>query len=251
MFRGVLQQSAHCGVRDKRIASPGALCVSFFCYCSLYYLLMPKRSLWDRTTASRPQYSWPVQVDVVLVSEGTYYEHIRVDKSIILRGQMMPVLDATASGSAVTLLADGITVEGFKIVNACSWPSVSPDMAGIKVLSEGNWIIKNDVSNNFNGILLVGVKNNSILDNTICRNLGYGIRLVKAYGNTICNNSLDGNLLDAFDDGLNFWDGNNYSEFDSSAVGRKDRGDGLSERGYSIPGGRSVDERPRYNNFFS
>jgi nitrous oxidase accessory protein NosD len=56
--------------------------------------------------------------DVVLVSEGTYYEHVRVDKSIILRGQMMPVLDATASGSAITLLADGITVEGFKIVNA-------------------------------------------------------------------------------------------------------------------------------------
>jgi parallel beta-helix repeat protein len=181
--------------------------------------------------------------DVVLVSEGTYHEHIRVDKSIILRGQMMPVLDATASGSAITLLADGITVEGFKIVNAGSWPSASLAEAGIKVLSEGNRIIKNDVSNNFNGILLVGVKNNSILDNTVCRNLGYGIRLEKAYGNTICNNRLEGNLLDAFDDGLNFWDGNYYSEFDN---GRMDRGDGLSEKGYSIPGGRSVDEHPRY-----
>ena len=55
---------------------------------------------------------------LVLVPEGTYYEHVLVDKSIILRGQMMPVLDATASGSAITLLADGITVEGLKIVNA-------------------------------------------------------------------------------------------------------------------------------------
>jgi len=98
---------------------------------------------------------------------------------------MMPVLDATANGSAVTLLADGITVEGFKIVNAGSWPSESPAEAGIKVLSDGNRITKNDVSNNFNGILLAGVKNNSILDNTVCRNLGYGIRLEKAIGNTI------------------------------------------------------------------
>lgn len=185
--------------------------------------------------------------DVVLVSGGTYYEHIRVDKSIILRGQMMPVLDATASGSAITLLADGIMVEGFKIVNAGSWPSESPAEAGIKVLSEGNRIIKNDVSNNFNGILLVGAKNNSILDNTVCRNLGYGIRLEKAFGNTICNNSLEGNSPDAFDEGLNFWDGNYYSDFYNSAVGRMDRGDGLSGRGsYSIPGGRSVDEHPRY-----
>jgi parallel beta-helix repeat protein len=184
--------------------------------------------------------------DVILVSEGTYHEHIRVDKSIILRGQMMPVLDATASGSAITLLADGITVEGFKIANAGSWPSGSPAEAGIKVLSEGNRIIKNDVSNNFNGILLVGVKNNNILNNTVCRNLGYGIRLEKAFGNTICNNSLEENSPDAFDEGLNFWDGNYYSEFDNSTSGRTDRGDGLSERGYSIPGGRSVDEHPRY-----
>ena len=180
--------------------------------------------------------------DTVLVMGGTYYEHVRVDKSIILRGQMMPVLDATASGSAITLQADGITVEGFKIVNAGSWPSESPAEAGIKVLSEENRITENDVSNNFNGILLVGVKNNSILNNTVRRNLGYGIRLEKAGGNTVSNNSLEGNLQDAFDDGLNFWDENYYSKL----VDCTDRGDGLCEGSYSIPGGRSVDDRPRY-----
>lgn len=127
-----------------------------------------------------------------------------------------------------------------------SWPSESPAEAGIKVLSEGNRIIKNDVSNNFNGILLVGVKNNSILDNTVCRNLGYGIRLEKAFGNTVRNNSLEGNSMDAFDEGLNFWDKNYYGELDNSAVGRMDRGDGQSGMGYSIPGGRSVDMHPGY-----
>ena len=174
--------------------------------------------------------------DVVEVSQGTYHEHVRVDKAIILRGQMMPVLDATASGSAITLQANGITVEGFKIVNAGSWPSESPDEAGIKVLSDGNRITKNDVSNNFNGILLVGVKNNIILDNTVRRNLGYGIRLEKADGNTVRNNSLDENLLGAFDDGSNFWDENYYGGWPAA---------GLCESAYSIPGGRSVDEHPR------
>jgi nitrous oxidase accessory protein len=56
--------------------------------------------------------------DIILVLEGTYYEHIKVDKSVILRGQGMPVLDATASGSAITLKANSITVDGFRVVNA-------------------------------------------------------------------------------------------------------------------------------------
>ena len=155
----------------------------------------------------------------------------------------MPVLDATASGSAITLQADGITVEGFKIVNAGSWPSESPTEAGIKVLTDGNRITKNDVSNNFNGILLIGVKNNSILDNTVRRNLGCGIRLEKADGNTVRNNSLDENLLGVFDDGLNFWDENCYGG--RPAAGLIDQGAGPSERVYSIPGGLSVDEHPR------
>jgi nitrous oxidase accessory protein len=47
---------------------------------------------------------------------GKYYEHLQVNKAVNLTGQGMPVLDATASGSAITLKADGITVRGFKIV---------------------------------------------------------------------------------------------------------------------------------------
>jgi 3-phenylpropionate/cinnamic acid dioxygenase small subunit len=49
-------------------------------------------------------------------------------------------------------------------------------------------------------------------------------------------------LPGVFDDVLNFWDENNYGE----AIGLIDQGDGLCERVYRIPGGRSVDEHPRY-----
>ncbi len=56
--------------------------------------------------------------DVIVVSRGIYSEHLKVDKPITLRGLGMPLLDATASGSAITLQADGITVEGFRIINA-------------------------------------------------------------------------------------------------------------------------------------
>lgn len=46
--------------------------------------------------------------DTILVEKGIYYEHLQVSKPIALNGIGFPVLDATASGSAVTISADGI-----------------------------------------------------------------------------------------------------------------------------------------------
>lgn len=146
--------------------------------------------------------------DVIEVKNGTYHEHVKVDKPLILRGLVggskMPVLDATASGSAIVLKADGITVEGFRIINSGSWPKEDPTAAGIVVLSDGNRIIGNDVSNNFNGLLIKG-SNNTIMGNRIARNLGYGIRVERAKNCTIQNNRLEENGQNAFDDGANLW----------------------------------------------
>jgi len=183
--------------------------------------------------------------DLILVQEGKYYEHLQVNKPVTLVGQGMPVLDATGSGSAITLKADGITVEGFKIINAGSWPTEKSSEAGIKVLSHDNRIIGNDVSNNFNGILLQRGENNSILDNLVSRNLGFGIRLEGSSNNTIYNNNLDLNRQNAFDDGINLWDNNHYSDFDDPGEGCIDRGAGLCISRYVLPGDGSADEHPR------
>jgi parallel beta-helix repeat protein len=187
--------------------------------------------------------------DIILVLDGTYYEHINVDKSVILRGQDMPVLDATASGSAITLNANGITVDGFRVVNAGCWPSYCTTEAGIKVLSHGNLITGNNISNNFNGLLLSG-KNNSILGNTISRNLGYGIRLENASDSTICNNSLNANSENAYDDRMNLWNENYYGNYDISEKGCSHQGDesnGQCVNYYHIPGGRSADRNPKFS----
>jgi nitrous oxidase accessory protein len=183
--------------------------------------------------------------DLILVQEGKYFEHLQVNKPVNLVGQGMPVLDATASGSAITLKADGTVVEGFKIINAGSWPQETISEAGIMVLSNDNRIINNDVSNNFNGILIRGVENNSILDNLVQRNLGFGIRLENANNNTLRNNSIDENKQNTFDSGINLWDRNFYSDFDAPGEGCTDRGDGICESSYALYGGRSVDEHPR------
>ncbi len=183
--------------------------------------------------------------DVIVVSKGIYYEHLKVDKPITLHGQGMPLLDATASGSAITLQADGITVEGFRIINAGTWPAKETPDAGIVVLSSGNRITRNNVSNNFNGILLQSATNNSILDNNVCRNLGFGIRLESASNNTIANNILAENHQNAFDDGVNLWEMNHYGDFDVPREGCSDTGDGICEHGYAVAGGMNMDRQPR------
>jgi len=49
--------------------------------------------------------------DTILVEKGTYYEHLQASKPIVLKGIGFPVLDATASGSACTISADGVIFE--------------------------------------------------------------------------------------------------------------------------------------------
>jgi len=183
--------------------------------------------------------------DTIIVMAGEYYEHLKVDKTVHLKGIGLPVLDATASGSAITLTANGNTVEGFRIKNAGSLQDKKASEAGMKVLSSGNTIEGNNVSNNFNGMLIQGCRNNTIMNNIVDGNLGFGIRLERAMNNTIANNSLEDNSQNAFDNGANHWDNNRYGDYELPGRGCKDRGDGICQKGYAVPGGTNVDSRPR------
>lgn len=183
--------------------------------------------------------------DTIIVKAGEYHEHLKVDKAVHLKGTGWPVLDATASGSAITIKANGATVEGFRIMNAGSLLDKKASEAGIKVLSSGNRIEGNNLSNNFNGLLVTGGRNNTIANNTVNGNLGFGIRLDRAANNTIANNSLEDNMQSVNDHGSNLWDKNRYGDFDSPEEGCMDRGDGFCRKGYAVPGGLNVDRNPR------
>jgi parallel beta-helix repeat protein len=183
--------------------------------------------------------------DTIIVKAGEYYEHLKVDKPIHLKGIGWPVLDATASGSSVTIKVNGTTVEGFRIKNAGSLLDKKASEAGIKVLSSDNRIEGNNVSNNFNGLLIQGGRNNTITNNIVDGNLGFGIRLERAMDNMISNNSLEDNSHNSFDSGSNLWDHNRYGDYDLPEEGCRDRGDGICQKGYTVPGGLNVDAGPR------
>jgi len=134
--------------------------------------------------------------DTIIVRSGTYHENVDVDKRLALRGVDTgggkPVVDASGSGSPITLSADEITLEGFTVTNARIY---HPD-AGISVTSNNNAIIGNNVINNKEGILLLSSNNNTIIENNVnnaSADYGVGIILSSSSNNTITNNTVSNN----------------------------------------------------------
>ena len=128
--------------------------------------------------------------DKIIVHSGVYYENVVVGKSVTLKGIGHPVVDANNSGSAITLTADGITLQGFNATNpGCSW---SGSDTGIKVNSRNNTITGNNVSNNDKGIALWSCNNNTITGNNASNNI-FGIALFDSSNNTITGNNVSNN----------------------------------------------------------
>jgi nitrous oxidase accessory protein len=153
--------------------------------------------------------------DRILVKSGTYSERVNVTKRLIIRGvdtgKGLPIVNANGRRDAITLIADGVWLEGFSVINS---GSASED-SGIKVLSKKNIVRGNNLNNNsyglflknssYNiiesnhawgndlGIALQSAKNNTIKDNYVANNFFAGIFSGNSWNNTIRNNSVHGN----------------------------------------------------------
>jgi len=151
--------------------------------------------------------------DTIIVYPGTYIENVDVNKSLTLKGEGMPVVDAGGSGSAITVVADGCTIQGFKVTGGSPfWEGGT----GIKVQSNGNvvkdnvvslnegygiWLRDsssnmlegNDISNNRDGIYLFNSNNNAITANRVLFNNRCGIHLEISSSNTLRSNIMSNN----------------------------------------------------------
>jgi len=133
--------------------------------------------------------------DSIVVSEGIYYEFLRVNKSVDLKGFKYTIINpnyrALSEDSLIYITANNCSINGFTLFN-----DVKSDIIGININSSNNMIkgnsiiqfkygiyIKDDVNEN------VFTKNN-ISDNVIS-NCTYGIYVYSyAENNTIYNNDL-------------------------------------------------------------
>jgi len=127
--------------------------------------------------------------DVIEVQSGIYRENLDVDKPLTLRGIGMPTVDAGGKGSAITLSADGITLEGFLATNS----SISTYDAGIEIASDYNIIKGNSANENLVGIFLSKSNNNTIEGNKASYN-DRGIYMYKSRKNVMRNNAMSNNL---------------------------------------------------------
>ena len=135
----------------------------------------------------------------IIVDAGTYYENVVVDKSLTLKGIDMPVLDAGGSGSAISVIADGCTIDGFFVTGSgLNW-----DDAGIKLASNNNVIKNNTAMSNNRGIRADYSNNNTISDNNVSSN-EFGMIFDYSSHNSISSNIVnsnngDGILLESSD----------------------------------------------------
>lgn len=132
--------------------------------------------------------------DIVEVESGTYTENLNVNKRLILVGKDMglglPSVSAGGSGSAIALVTDGVTIEGFVVTGS----GTGPGDAGIAILSNGNSVTGCTVTGNGNcGILLSRSSYNTLVRNIASDNVNAGILLDNSTHNTITFCDLGGN----------------------------------------------------------
>lgn len=105
--------------------------------------------------------------DTIQVAKGNYKEkNLVVDKRIVLMGIQYPVLDGEKKYQVITVKANGVSVQGFRIINSGS--SDLDEIAAVKLINCRDVVIRDNIlDENFFGIYASFVTNSLIEKNTI------------------------------------------------------------------------------------
>ncbi len=131
--------------------------------------------------------------ETIEISSGTYEESLVADRPLILKGigsgADLPCVNSE-SGSAITLKANGVVVEGLWAKSASGWRGD----AGILVLSDDNTIRGSVASGSGNvGLLLEKCCNNTVSDCVIQGNGNEGVLLENSSSNILKKNKISDN----------------------------------------------------------
>ncbi|MGB9693724.1 MAG: NosD domain-containing protein, partial [Fervidobacterium sp.] len=124
----------------------------------------------------------------IVVSAGTYYEHVTVNKAVSIVGEnpATTIIDGGGYGTVVNITVDGVNITGFTVRNS----GVELDYAGICLDHVNNCsIIRNYITENNNiGINLYYSNNTTVSENNITSNSWYGVFFGHSYNNTLSGN---------------------------------------------------------------
>lgn len=136
--------------------------------------------------------------DTVIVHGGLYREgNIIIDKKIVFLGKDLPILDGEKKHEILSIHADSVVVDGFKIIKS-AYATIT-DPCGIKVYNRNHVLIQNNVlDDNFFGIYLQNCQKCTIKNNYLKaygkeeQQLGNGIHCWKSNDILIIANHIDG-----------------------------------------------------------
>jgi len=133
----------------------------------------------------------------IFVEEGTYFEHLVVNKSVSLVGENREttIIDGSGFGNVIKVTMNNVNISDFTIRKSGnrggSWP---PD-SGISLSVVKNCNISgNNITNNEEGIFLYWSFNNSITRNSLASNFD-GIQLESSSRNNMSENNVTGNWI--------------------------------------------------------
>jgi len=159
--------------------------------------------------------------DIILMSAGTYYEHVIVTKTLSLTSDgANTIIDGDGTGSVVSVMEDNVYISGFTIQNG--------ERCGILLQSDSNTILGNIITTNiFDGIIANQSSNNRIVQNKISSNgdgpsglrWGVGIGLISSNSNIISNNAISNNVVGGISLGSSYYNIVNYNTITNQSAG--------------------------------
>jgi len=130
----------------------------------------------------------------IIVYNGTYFEHININKSIKIIGENdKTTIDGQNIGNIVSIISDDVTFQNFTIKNS----GKNLNNSGMQIFSNNNIITNNLIINSSIGIYLKQCSNNLVKQNNFNNN-NYGIGIDycdnknEIDNNTIYNSSTTG-----------------------------------------------------------
>lgn len=129
--------------------------------------------------------------DTIFVYDGTYFENLEINVeniSLFAENQTNTIIDGGIVDHVINISKNKVTISGFSIV--CGGIHVENEIYGINVLSNNNFIHKNILYNDNDGIYVANSKGNTISENTM---IGWRIPifLINVSENVIKENNLN------------------------------------------------------------
>jgi len=130
--------------------------------------------------------------DTVLVHNGTYYEHLVIDKPISLIGEneFDTIIDGSELGTIIKVVASNVTITGFTIQNIGLWHYT---LSGIYVVNaNNNTLTHNTIQVGYRGIYLANSCTNTFTDNDISKTIE-AISVIDSNNTILSRNKLSDN----------------------------------------------------------